>query len=322
MKRIVFYFSAVLLFLFSLQLFAEGIRESAAKPQSGEGSRPSEKLSSSSSPAAGSSVWKVTKDGNTLFFGGSVHILREKDFPLPEEFDYAFSRSKILVLETDTDQLTEPEIMQYLLSQMILPDDVTVESLLDAETYYALSLACDEYGYSIEDAEKIKPSMIINMLLVLQIQKLGFVQQGIDDYYQIKAQNDNMPVKFLEPVQTQIDMLVTMGEGYENEYVSYSLKDMENTETSLETMMREWRYGTTGANEEALIDMRDNWPKLYKALITDRHNEWMPQIKEFFSTGQVHFIIAGLLHMHGPDGLLRQLEDLGYKAEKVIIRNF
>jgi uncharacterized protein YbaP (TraB family) len=57
--------------------------------------------------------------------------------------------------------------------------------------------------------------------------------------------------------------------------------------------------------------MKQDWPAIYKTLVSDRNTAWMPQIEEFLAGGQVHFVVVGLLHLHGPDGLLRQLEDLG-----------
>jgi uncharacterized protein YbaP (TraB family) len=47
----------------------------------------------SSAPALNeskSSVWEISKDGKTLFLGGSIHLLREQDLPLPFAFDVKF----------------------------------------------------------------------------------------------------------------------------------------------------------------------------------------------------------------------------------------
>jgi uncharacterized protein YbaP (TraB family) len=43
----------------------------------------------------------------------------------------------------------------------------------------------------------------------------------------------------------------------------------------------------------------------------------MPLLEGYFTTGTVEFVIAGLLHLHGPDGLLRQLENIGCVIEQV-----
>ncbi|MDR1429132.1 MAG: TraB/GumN family protein, partial [Spirochaetaceae bacterium] len=35
------------------------------------------------------SVWRVSGGGNTVYLAGSIHLLREKDYPLPDVFDAA-----------------------------------------------------------------------------------------------------------------------------------------------------------------------------------------------------------------------------------------
>ena len=267
----------------------------------------------------GSSVWKITKNGNTLYLGGSVHTLRETDFPLPEEFDYAFSMSDILVLEADVEQMENELVVAYLISQLFLPDNVSLRSLLDAETYELLSAACSEFGFSIDDVSQMKPSMILTMLSSLHLQRIGLVNPGVDFYYLDKAKVENKPIAFLETVFDQIEMLVTMGDGYENEFVRYSLQDMENTELSLELLLSDWRNGTFEIVEESLIEMKEEWPSIYRSMITNRHDLWMPQLEDFLASGDVYFVIVGLLHTNGPDGVLRQLETAGYVVEKLIL---
>ena len=51
------------------------------------------------SPAvlAETSVWKVSKGGDYLYVAGTVHLLPESAFPLPAEFDKAYTDSDTLV---------------------------------------------------------------------------------------------------------------------------------------------------------------------------------------------------------------------------------
>jgi len=303
-----------LIILFSVILFAAGLlscAKPAALPPVDYGI-----VSNLYEVETGSSVWKVSKDGNTIFLGGSIHILRESDFPLPVEFDLAFSQSDILVLEADVEQMEDENILMYLLSQMFLPEDRPLQSILNPDVYAILSDVCNEYGFSIFDVEYFKPSMIMNMLIILQMHELGFVQEGIDEYYLQKARNENKPVSYLESLESQIDMLVSMGEGYENEYVLYSLLDLQNTENEIDELLYDWKHGVSAYTNPMLIEMKEHWPLMYKALITNRHDAWMPQIIDFVASGKKYFVIVGLAHMYGPDGLLLQLSNLGYTIEK------
>lgn len=265
----------------------------------------------------GSSVWQVSRDGNTMYLGGSIHILREGDFPLPKEFDIAFFRSDALVLEADTRLMQNPEVAAYLESRMVLPDGQTLQTILDPETFSMLAAVTLEHGFPIEAVANFKPSMVMMILAMIQLYAEGFTQEGIDFYYMRKAENQNVAIYFLESVESQIEMIVSMGEGYENDFVRYSLQDMANTQMSLAEIVSDWRVGKAASTEEALRVMQEEWPVIYHSLITARHDAWMPQIERMLNSGRTYFVIAGLAHMHGPSGLLRLLEDLGYTIEQL-----
>ena len=263
----------------------------------------------------GSSVWKISRGGNTLFLGGSVHILRDTDYPLPDEFDRAFSQSAMLVLETDLEQMADENVTQYLMSNIFLPGNQTLRSILNSSTYELLDAAFREYGERLDEFIRFKPSMVINVLTLLQMQKMGFMEEGVDSYYLEKAKNENKPLGYLESIETQIDLIVTMGEGYENDFVQYSLNDMESTDTEFISLLDEWKKGGSSITEESLLEMRDEWPQLYRTIIADRNSAWMPQIEQYLASGKISFVIVGLAHIHGPDGLLRKLENAGCTIE-------
>ena len=275
--------------------------------------------SSASVEAAGSSpVWRITKGGNVLYLGGSIHTLRDTDFPLPDRFDYAYSKSDMLVIETDIDQMSTAEVQEYLLYNSLFMDGRTLKTVLNPQVYKMLAQACNRYGFPLTgDVEYIKPSMVVNILTVMQIQELGFMETGVDQYYYDKAKNDNKPVAFLESVESQIDVIVSMGEGYEDEYVMYSLLDMDNTEEGIQALVAEWKTGEKSIAEESLYEMIDEWPSLYKSMITDRHDVWFPQIDQLLSSEKTCFIIVGFLHLPGPYGLLQYLESKGCTLEQL-----
>lgn len=42
---------------------------------------------------ANSSVWKISKNNDHIFIGGTIHILPEEEFPLPNEFLNAYKNT-------------------------------------------------------------------------------------------------------------------------------------------------------------------------------------------------------------------------------------
>ena len=303
MKRFTLYLNAVILAGF---LFCALFPVSAADNKTSIGST-----------AAGSSVWEISKNGNTLFLGGSVHILRDEDFPLPEEYDWAFMQSSILILEADIDKMAEPEIVQYLMARMILPNDKPLQTILNSETYSLLKTKCEEFNFPIESVSMLKPSMITILLTIMEIQKQGFVQQGVDIYYLEKAKETKKTLDFLETVETQIDIITTIGEGYENDYVKYSLQELENSTEEIISIVSDWRNGNAAYTEASIAELKKSWSALYKTLLVDRNNAWMQRFDEFLTDEPVEFVIVGLAHLYGDDGLLRQLEQSGCTVKQL-----
>jgi len=267
--------------------------------------------------AGDSPVWRISKNGNVLYLGGSIHVLRDTDFPLPQEFDYAFSLADALVLEADTDQMENPELIEYLQMNMIYWDGRTLESELSPQTYQLLAAELLNYDIQITEINILKPSMVLNVLTLLQMEKYGFLEEGVDFIYLNRAKEKGMTINFLESVEYQLDMLIGMGDGYEDEYVLYSLQDFDSVDEGLETLVFEWKNGITSGSVETLVVMKSEWPSIYKSVITDRHDLWIPQIEKFIASGRTYFIIAGFLHMPGPDGLLARLQSLGYTVEQL-----
>ena len=66
---------------------------------------------------ADSPVWKVAKGDAHLFIGGTVHVLSQDDYPLPEAFEKAYQASSIIVFEADIQEMQTPKFQQSLVEQ-------------------------------------------------------------------------------------------------------------------------------------------------------------------------------------------------------------
>jgi uncharacterized protein YbaP (TraB family) len=145
---------------------------------------------------AQSAVWELIRNGNTLYLGGSVHILREEDFPLPQEFDAALERSDVLILEADVERVTDPEFMIGLFPRMYLKD-TTLDKLLSPEVFKELENYCAGLGIPISEVLNAKPMVLANVIAIMQMQKLNFVEKGVDFFYLERAREAKKKVAFL-----------------------------------------------------------------------------------------------------------------------------
>jgi uncharacterized protein YbaP (TraB family) len=268
--------------------------------------------------SAESSVWKVQKDKSVMYLGATCHILRETDYPLPPEFDKAYKASEIIVFETDISKLQEPSTQQKLLAQALYADGSTVDKHLSAQAYGELSTYCKSNGIPLEAFKQFKPSMLIVTLTAMELMKLGVTQQGVDLFFYGLANKDKKIVEGLETVEEQIDSIVSMADGNEDDFVTYSINDMKNIKQQFEILANAWRKGDAEKlNELMVTELKTKLPKLYKRLVTHRNNKWFPLIEAYLNTPQTEFILVGAGHLVGPEGIIAVLKKKGYTVDKL-----
>jgi uncharacterized protein YbaP (TraB family) len=268
--------------------------------------------------SAETSVWKAQKGTSITYLGGTCHVLRESDFPLPPEFDRAYRASAIVVFETDLGKLEKPSTQQKMLAKSMYADGSTIDQHLSAPAFAQLSEYCKANGIPLEALLQFKPSMLMITLTFMELLKQGVTQQGVDRLFYDLAKKDGKAVKGLETVDEQIDFIASMADGNEDEFVTYAIRDMETLKEKYGILVDAWRSGDTEKLEDIMVtELKSRWPELYKKLITDRNRNWMFLIDGYQKTPQTEFVLVGAGHLVGPDGIIAALKKKGYKVEKL-----
>jgi uncharacterized protein YbaP (TraB family) len=267
---------------------------------------------------AKSPVWKISKDGNHLFLGGTIHLLSQSDYPLPEAFETAYNNSILLVLETDIQKLGAPEFQQTILQKTMYTGEQNITHFLKPDTIQALETHLASIGIPMKPMLKFKPGLLSVTLTLVELQRLGLVGTGVDEFFSLRALNEKRGIKYLETVNDQLGFISNMGEGNENEFIEYTLKDLKDLPQLFDSMKKAWKNGD---NAQLRIVALDPWsgrfPEIYNSLLVERNNNWIPQIETMLRTKEVEFILFGALHLVGENGILSQLKTLGYKIENL-----
>lgn len=267
---------------------------------------------------ADTSVWKAEKNGNIVYLGGTIHILRAQDYPLPEEFQKAYNASQAVTFETDITQLSSPAMQMKMIKRLSYSDERTIQSELTPETYGQLKAQAESLGMSLDFFKKAKPGMMMSALMVAELQKMGVNQEGIDMHFNNRATNDKKPIYQLETPDEQISFLASLGEGNEENFYKNLLADIENTQSQFIEMLKHWKEGNSEQLDKLVnIEMQKQYPAMYKILLVDRNNRWMPAVEAYFKTKEIEFVLVGAAHLIGESGLVAQLKAKGYKVEKL-----
>jgi len=267
---------------------------------------------------AQSSVWLATKNGNTVYLGGTIHMLRADDYPLPPEFETAYAEADSLYFEIDIDQMNDPVAQLGMLQRLMYTDGRTLQTVLNNEAYSTLTDYVAKFGMPMLMLQNMKPGMLMSTLELLEFQTRGFTPDGVDMHFHQRAKADGKTTEAFETVDEQIGFIENMGEGEESEYVLLSLRDLEKIDDDIESMVSIWRNGEADDLVELFVeDMEETIPGVYQTLLLDRNNKWMPTIEAMFNDSDTEFILVGVAHLVGEDGLVQHLRNRGYQVNQL-----
>jgi len=266
-----------------------------------------------------SSVWKVSSGNSHLYLGGTVHLLKTSDHPLPKEFEAAYHDAQVIYFETDMAAINAPLFQARVMQAMMLKNGKTLRQLLAADTYKQLDAFFTKRGMNVAQFSTVSPAGISLMLATLELQRMGMSpQSGVDNTYYQRAVSDNKQQASLETPEQQLTFITQLGRGNENQMVLYTLRDLNQLPSVIGTMKQAWRSGDIKLLEKtSLTPLAKEFPSVYKALIVDRNKQWLPEIVAQLKTPNVELFLVGVLHLAGQDGLLQQLQNQGYTVTPV-----
>lgn len=269
--------------------------------------------------AAAAPVWKVSKNDQHIFLAGTIHVLSENEYPLPEQFNYAFELAQELIFETDIAALKTPQTTGKMMARMTYQDGNTIADQISDDTLHSLKAHLTERALPFEKLAGLKASLLGLTLISIELQRAGIVAKGVDEYYAEQASLSGKTIGWLEPVEKQIDVLASMGEGQEDEYVRYAITQAKNSENTVKSMLGMWRSGDAKAMYSSIgVSFKTDYPNIYQSALVDRNNHWMPQIEAMFQDADTEFVLVGMLHLEGDSGLLTQLSKRGYTIERLL----
>jgi uncharacterized protein YbaP (TraB family) len=270
-----------------------------------------------SASVAAAPVFKVTKGDDTVYIGGTFHLLTEKDYPLPDAFDKAYKLADELYFETNMREIETPEFQQKSLKVILYQDGQTLKTALSEATYarfveYAKSRQIDPMQLNA-----LNPTGVMLTITIMEYQARGFVAEGVDKHYFQRAGIDNKTIDWFESPDEQLAIL----DGFDNEdpngLINYTLDEIKNIDQVITNLHKSWREGDMETLTKLGIDSFAGYPDIYKSVLVDRNNKWMKKIEAMFGDEGTELVLVGALHLPGADGVLTQLLKKGYKVEKL-----
>lgn len=270
------------------------------------------------SAAGKSCLWKVQSKANTVYLLGSIHLLKEENYPLPATMEKAFDEARVLVLEINPDSLALPAMQQFVLGKGMFAAGKTLQGSIKKETYALAQKCAAEVGLQLELLQNFEPWLVGIMLTAAKLQRMGLTpQHGVDQYFFQRAKAAGKPILTLESIAFQISRFDNMPFQQQSAFLEETLKEWDVLEHDLDTIVRAWSRGEPDTLATKLFEGMKAYPEVYASLITERNHNWLPQIEKFLLADKTHLVIVGAGHMVGEEGLIHALRSKGYLVQQL-----
>ena len=256
---------------------------------------------------AQSPVWEVSRGEHRFYLGGTCHLLRATDYPLPQAFEQAYKEADRLAFEVSPEELHDPTAAASIMQEGVYTNGSSLRDVLSPEAYAALAKQGEKSNLPIAMLERFKPGLAIMMLTMQELAMKGLNEEGVDLYFSNRATKDGKPTEGLETSAFQIDLLCNMGAGYENEFVRYSLDDLGKIQEMIDPLLDAWKIGNTTHLEELFLKDLQRYPKLYNDMLVARNHRWLEHFERFLETKETELVLVGFGHLVGEDGLIHLL---------------
>lgn len=266
-------------------------------------------------------MWKVTGKGDaSMYLMGSFHLLYPQDYPLAASTGKAFDAVQRVVFELSPQDMESPAMASTLVQAALRTDGSRLRQDLDAANWTRLQAYARAHALPLEQMEGMKAWFVGLTISIGQMQRMGLDPAlGLDRHFMQRAATAGKPVSGLEDVQTQVQALAGMSQDEQRQMLVEALDQADRGDEEVRRLHDAWRRGDDAMLwTEMAVQMRRQYPALYKRINTDRNNAWVPKLEQYLQAGQGGtLVVVGTLHLLGEDGVVEKLRSKGYKVERV-----
>lgn len=268
-------------------------------------------------------IWEATNGSTSVNLVGTIHLGSNNINFLNDDIKRIIDETDVLSVELD---LSLKENIEKTQSSGYLKDGKTIENYLSEDEINKLSSIINTLSpkFNIKEINNLNSFSLISLLTNLCYAKAGILGNGLDliminGVKLRKANGDNITINELEGVDYQLE---TINKTFTWEYLKKYLNDYSNSNINEEVdiaknLFNAYKTGDIEFIEESNNKMKNDSPEYYKIMLTDRNIGMTNKIDELIKDGKKHTVAVGAAHFIGEDGILKLLEEKGYKITRV-----
>ena len=262
-------------------------------------------------------LWKVSRDDKSIFLLGSIHYLRQENYPLNRAILDAFDASKRLVLEIDLNNTPAGAAQRVTLEKAIYRDGSTLAQNVSQETYQLTSKRAAELGIDMQIVQPMKPWFVALTMLAVKLQRMGLNPKlGVDHHLAERAKRDGKPTAGLETLEFQLGIFDRLSKREQESMLRESAGEVERIDKNINGIVQSWLDGDGDRLASLLLAGMRQYPELYQKIIVERNQRWLEEIAKLVREESDVMVVVGAAHLVGKDGVVELLKARGFKVEQ------
>ncbi|MFW6390137.1 MAG: TraB/GumN family protein [Halanaerobiales bacterium] len=268
---------------------------------------------------AKSILWEMSDEDTEIYMLGSIHLMKEGQYPLKDVIENSFEKADYLVVEADTRNVDQMALQTLIQEEGIYQDGQSLEDNLSTELYNKVTAKFKKYGLESENINPMKPWLVGLNLSQLKMLNADYDPQlGIDLYFLAKA--DEKEVVEMESVDFQIKMFSSFSPELQELLIKDALNDETMFKDTLNELYKYWKNGDTEKLSQLLFEQLNEMPEMkpfYDKVFFERNVNMANNIESYLDTPGTYFVILGAGHYVGDKGIVQVLKDKGYDVNQL-----
>jgi uncharacterized protein len=267
-------------------------------------------------------LWKVIGSKGVVYLLGTIHAAKADFYPLPSIIENSFEKADMLIEEIDISEPAEADRAQAgLIQEGSYPIGDTITNHLSEVTRSHLAEYLKKGDLPEQVIAHMRPWLVSLLVEQLELQRMGFdPSYGLDQHFLKEARQSHKQIGALEDAGSQLKLLSSLSEEFQDRLLLSTLVDMEKSQGFLDFLTQAWQTGDAAALQELITSSVRDYPllkPLMTKLLDDRNTAMTAKIEHFLQTPKSYFVAIGAGHLVGEQGILSQLQRTSFRVEQL-----
>lgn len=261
-------------------------------------------------------LWKIEgkKVKSDCYIFGTIHMIDKEHFHFPEQLTSIITSSEQIVLEIPG--LNQMEAMKHMILKEGSTFDYFTKDQKDSIISWGAELVSMEKAQFEMAFSRMKPLVLMQISMTKKMNSM----ESYDLYIQKIAQQNNIPILGLETMEDQIAIFDKMDTLDIQNMIMAGVRNPEKADEQLATLFELYMKKNVDLLYKYTVEAEGDqtFQKYNFEFLDQRNMNWIPVIQQLTKKMKT-FIAVGSGHLGGSNGVLRLLEQKGYKLTPIYL---